>query len=135
MHCEPLPDSVPMDTGSIISQVIIDRDLNSITPASLQPWAWVRIVKQFIVSEIDSICVDPAIVDIESILADHSLRPYGLIVRVYVKCCSGVIAKPAGAVFRCRAGTKANHAGIIAGKIVTSATRRSEDRSRGPIRS
>ena len=46
MHCLVLPDSVPVDTGTIIGQTIDDSDLDYVSPTGLQPRSRICIIEQ-----------------------------------------------------------------------------------------
>ena len=61
-------NSMPVNCRTIIFEIINDRDLKDITPASLNPRTWIGVIEDFSFSFIITIGVDPLIRHVECIL-------------------------------------------------------------------
>jgi hypothetical protein len=108
LHTQPLPNPVPMNTGAIALELVVDSDCDIlsmllvcygkfqrneskntyITPTSLNPGPRVLSVKYFPFSKVQSVGVDPIISNVQDIFANGA---NWCLVAVFVVCANIVL--------------------------------------------
>jgi len=98
-----LSEAVPVNRGTVVLQLVLDRDFDQIAPACLEPWPGIAAVDNLAAGIRDTIGVDCHVVDLEIILAKDTLGPCLFIVSVDVELVAVDASEPVLAIILRRA--------------------------------
>lgn len=114
VHSKELSDSVPMYCCPIVLEIVHHRNVENISPASLDPRSRISVIEKLCIGEILAVRIPPPVSHIEGIVAHDAVRAKCFVVCVDIKLTHVRILQPTCSVFRSRARLPANHVRIIA---------------------
>ena len=108
---------MPVDGSAIVFEVVRDFDLDIVTPASLDPRAWIRTVKYFSLNILETVRGQCHVGDIKLILAKRAFRSNHLVVCIDIGFFSIRSSEPALSVLWRIAFFPTNFARVVALKV------------------
>lgn len=117
VQCSVLPNSMPVNGGTIVFEVVRDFDLDVVTPASLDPRAWITIIEYFSLSIDETVRRQCHVSDIKLILAKSAFGSIHLIVCTDIEFFSIRFSEPAFSVLGSIALLPTNFARVVALKV------------------
>lgn len=71
LHGPKLPKTVPVNRGAVIPQLVLDGDLDYVSPACLDPGSGVRLVEDLALGVQDAVAIDGHLVNFEIVLPQY----------------------------------------------------------------
>jgi hypothetical protein len=95
MHSKELPQSMPMYRCAIVLEVVHDRDIENVSPASLDPRSRIGVIEQFCIGEILTIGIPPPVFHIECIITHDAVRAECFVICIDIELAHVGILQPA----------------------------------------